>query len=603
MAIILRWRYTPQVGAGDVTSLAAIVGPRGLGIASQSFNAETGVYTFTMTDGSTETVDFSAYTDSLEAIQATTEGFRDQAQDYATAAGAAAGFFDFADLATLQADTTLTYTAGQDGTVVAGDIVRTRKMGFAYEVAASGASDHHLTTAGGVKLYYRPSFVASPLALGAAVDGSTDDLAILTATADIAVAADAPMVLSGDYAISDTWALPPKLTLRGTGVGNTTIRTIGSFDAEVIEIRYHTEVSGFRVVIPNTSTFDAVTCHSFGAERENDLRGIFIHDLYLTGGSDSSAYALAIENNFAMSVKNIQIRTGMNGVRIENTDNVYNYGNSTFDRVEVSLTSAGRIGWRIRGQESPGTKFYNLMSFNYISAVTGSGTGSTGISIENCSYLTFINADIEGPETSLFVGQVSGGAGAASNTFINGYFSDDVNVASGSFGTVFTGGRIFGTFTDSGTDTRLTGVRDSSGDIIEGIIAKYVKAGPRFGPMAFTVELRNQTGATATQGTVVRIAGVDFGYQNASQTAGSWVGVVTEDTSAATNGDVAVSGVVQVRATSAVTRGDFLILGDGGNAGQVTTNGTTAPSGSEVLLGYAAQTTASAGLAYAVLAR
>jgi len=32
-------------------------------------------------------------------------------------------------------------------------IIRTRAEGFAYEVAASGASDHHVTTAGGVKLY------------------------------------------------------------------------------------------------------------------------------------------------------------------------------------------------------------------------------------------------------------------------------------------------------------------------------------------------------------------------------------------------------------------------------------------------------------------
>jgi hypothetical protein len=57
------------------------------------------------------------------------------------------------DVATLLADTTLTYTAAQPGTVAVGDIVRTRAEGFAYQVAASGASDHHVTTVGGVKLY------------------------------------------------------------------------------------------------------------------------------------------------------------------------------------------------------------------------------------------------------------------------------------------------------------------------------------------------------------------------------------------------------------------------------------------------------------------
>lgn len=54
----------------------------------------------------------------------------------------------FKDVAALLADTTLTYSE-----VTAGDVVSTEKDQFAYEVAASGASDHHVTTAGGIKLY------------------------------------------------------------------------------------------------------------------------------------------------------------------------------------------------------------------------------------------------------------------------------------------------------------------------------------------------------------------------------------------------------------------------------------------------------------------
>lgn len=56
----------------------------------------------------------------------------------------------------LLADTTLTYTAGTGGSVTAGNIVRTRAEGFSYEVAGSAAVDHHVTTAGGVKLYVLP---------------------------------------------------------------------------------------------------------------------------------------------------------------------------------------------------------------------------------------------------------------------------------------------------------------------------------------------------------------------------------------------------------------------------------------------------------------
>lgn len=63
----------------------------------------------------------------------------------------------FVNVAALLADTALTYS-----TASAGDIIRTRSEGFAYQVAASGASDQHVTTAGGVKLYVLPLEGALP---------------------------------------------------------------------------------------------------------------------------------------------------------------------------------------------------------------------------------------------------------------------------------------------------------------------------------------------------------------------------------------------------------------------------------------------------------
>lgn len=63
----------------------------------------------------------------------------------------------FEDVATLLADTSLSYTVGVLGVVEAGDIITTAREGAVYEVAAAGASNHHLTTAGGVKLYEEPS--------------------------------------------------------------------------------------------------------------------------------------------------------------------------------------------------------------------------------------------------------------------------------------------------------------------------------------------------------------------------------------------------------------------------------------------------------------
>jgi len=63
----------------------------------------------------------------------------------------------------------------------AGDVFWTASEGFRYRVAASGASDHQLTTAGGVKLYVQPSDdgVYNFKAFNPAADGVTDDHPVL----------------------------------------------------------------------------------------------------------------------------------------------------------------------------------------------------------------------------------------------------------------------------------------------------------------------------------------------------------------------------------------------------------------------------------------
>ena len=79
------------------------------------------------------------------------------------------------DVAALVADTAYGYSAG---TIVStGDIIVTRTEGFRYEVAASGATDEDLTTAGGVKLYVLPlgGVILPTEAFNIKWDGATDD--------------------------------------------------------------------------------------------------------------------------------------------------------------------------------------------------------------------------------------------------------------------------------------------------------------------------------------------------------------------------------------------------------------------------------------------
>ena len=117
------------------------------------------------------------------------------------------------DVATLLADTTITYTAGTVNTVSTGDVVQTATEGFSYSVAASGASDHHVVTAGGVKLYVQPhgscffigafgdlsagataktTLSRALVALAAATDFSTLDLEGMTLTVTSISPSDMP---------------------------------------------------------------------------------------------------------------------------------------------------------------------------------------------------------------------------------------------------------------------------------------------------------------------------------------------------------------------------------------------------------------------------
>lgn len=123
----------------------------------------------------------------------------------------------FANVDALLADTTLTYS-----TVAAGDIVRTRSEGFAYQVAASGASDHHVTTAGGVKLYVLPSDAGYNVkAFGALGNGVADD------TAEIQAAARAANGVSGSGAVPGGTIYIPTGTYRVSKVGIRGTRVVG----------------------------------------------------------------------------------------------------------------------------------------------------------------------------------------------------------------------------------------------------------------------------------------------------------------------------------------------------------------------------------------
>lgn len=104
--------------------------------------------------------------------------------DYAETVALGDGFDTVAGLI---ADTSMRYTPSADyqTPMVAGGNVTAG--GFRYEVAAAGASDHHLTTAGGVKLYALPTMTDEFTALQFGAEDASDISDVLQAAIDAAL--------------------------------------------------------------------------------------------------------------------------------------------------------------------------------------------------------------------------------------------------------------------------------------------------------------------------------------------------------------------------------------------------------------------------------
>lgn len=136
------------------------------------------------------------------------------------------------DVATLLADTTITYTAGTVNSVTTGDVVQTAAEGFSYSVAASGASDQHVTTAGGVKLYVRPiNGIVAATAFGALGNGVADDTAELQAAINGAFAQNCDCYIpAGTYLVTGLY-LPGRVS-GGTDDRGKAIRIFGQGTGE-----------------------------------------------------------------------------------------------------------------------------------------------------------------------------------------------------------------------------------------------------------------------------------------------------------------------------------------------------------------------------------
>jgi len=431
---------------------------------------------------------------------------------------------------------------------------------------------------------------------GAVGDGVIDDTtAIKNAIAAISTNGGNVFFPNGNYLLSDTLTFPNNVTLTGNGRGSTKITLAASMGVKAFALTNYCKIQNMTIVIPTTMAANVIDISV------PDSRGNGLEDLHITGGDSASYCAINVENTFNFFFLNIVCAIGLNGVKITNTDNVYTYGNALISMVEISLNKAGRIGWDIEG--IIGSKSFNLITFNYISAVTGVGVGSTGLKIRNCSWMVFNIADLEGCATSLDIdGGIGGFTSASGNVFNSIYASANVTIGSGAVNTIFVGGRIYGTLTDganlAGKNTHYIGTMGSDG-LSLAMREQLISHAPRFSQQGATLRLKNQTGGQIDKGMLVRIAGVDFGVQLTTNAIPDWVGIALVNVASAAEADFGYSGIFYVLSTTTVTRGDYMVV-DVTVAGKVASIGKTLTGGSK-FVGVAVETIATPGLVAVIL--
>lgn len=203
------------------------------------------------------------------AVQAAAEAAQTAAEDAQAAAEAAAASLIKRDtVALLVSDAVLAYSAGTGKTVVAaGQIIEAG--GFRYEVAAFDATDHHVETAGGVKLYVQQPYHVE--AFAALADGVKDDTAAWNKAVAAAVAGRTSLHVTGRVRVTGGYVQSVAMgDLHIVGTGRAHEWLTGKTGAQII--LDNTDPASFFFKISNRMRLEArditFACAQFVQDRE-----------------------------------------------------------------------------------------------------------------------------------------------------------------------------------------------------------------------------------------------------------------------------------------------------------------------------------------------
>jgi hypothetical protein len=255
---------------------------------------------------------------------------------------------DVENVAALVADTVHTYS-----NVAAGDYLRTREEGFGYEVAASGASDHHLTTAGGLKLYCLPNSTGwfNFAQMNPAADGVTDDyakLALLLNAVDLPLGG-APttgpciFIPSGTYSIQSPIELKKATWLKG--------QTSGQYENKHAKLKFPTDTMGITVNRGDTINGGLESPSSGDAADCTIIEGL---QIFSTVGTDATAHGIWLRARAVIRNCLVEGFSG-NGINVVATAGGADseQGNANCFRIEGCRSSGnGQNGFFTRGADA-----------------------------------------------------------------------------------------------------------------------------------------------------------------------------------------------------------------------------------------------------------
>lgn len=293
------------------------------------------------------------------------------------------GARDFTNLASLLANTTLTYAGSGANSVQIGAIIRLRDTGWIYEVVASNAS-YDVATSGGVRMLVKPSDKGYDLrAFAPAGDGVTNDTAILVSAITRAATNNLPLYWPGSNVYGFTnitamvgggvynWVGQPKLKQLSTRTASTNALEIGGATVATTTLASSATTHATSVTLTDASsvqTGDLIrlcTNRLMPGDNRNDPNNAFSQVVRVNGKSGNVVFLddpLAFE--FLVGVYATGIAQGGTSSTI------------TLDAADT-MTETSALGWllSIIGGTGSGQSRY-VQSFNATTKVVGIGTQS-----------------------------------------------------------------------------------------------------------------------------------------------------------------------------------------------------------------------------------